>query len=396
LSNQVDLTDKELKRYDRHLRLADFGVEKQIKLKQSKVLLVGAGGLGCPIGLYLAAAGVGEIGIADDDIIDISNLQRQIAFSITEIGEFKASVLAKRLALLNPLVRVIEHLVRINNVNVEPIIQNYDLVIDGTDNFVSRFLLADACFLNKISYLHASVYQYQGQISLFPASKSPCFRCLFRFPPTESALPACSEAGILGVVTGTVGLMAATEAIKYLTDMGDLLSGQVLTHNALTQKNIKIGLEADENCPLCSDQRTILKIDKPQEQTKIPGAVTMKSSSEEKNVTQEEASKWIKNDKELCLLDVREIPEYEQGYIGNASLLPLSVLKTLFSSGQCATAEQETTNKQYAALLPQNKEQKILCYCRRGGRSLQATDILRSAGFTNTFSMDGGIEAWTE
>ncbi len=240
MSNQTHLTDEEFKRYDRHLKLVGFGLEKQLKLKQSKVLLIGAGGLGCPIGLYLAASGVGTIGIADDDTIEISNLQRQIAFSVDEIDDLKSMTLANRLRNLNPLLHVLDHSLRVDATNVEYLIKNYDLVIDGTDNFATRFLLADACFLNKITYLHASVYQYEGQISLFLPGASPCFRCLFRQPPDACALPACSEAGILGVVTGAVGLMAATEAIKYLAALGETIDGKVLLYNALKQESKRL------------------------------------------------------------------------------------------------------------------------------------------------------------
>lgn len=380
LKQQLYLTHDETKRYDRHLRLAGFGPEKQMRLKQSKVLLLGAGGLGCPIGLYLAASGVGIIGIADDDRVDIANLQRQVAFLTDDVGNPKAKVLAQRLSALNPLLQIVDHSFRIDAANVEDLITNYDLVVDGTDNFATRFLLADACFINRISYLHASVYQYEGQVSLFVPGKTPCFRCLFRQPPDASALPACNEAGILGVVTGTIGLIAVTEVIKYLTNLGDSLAGKVLLYNGLTQESKIVHIQYDENCPLCSRNATINKIE-----TQNDYAICRRQELSERVTTVDEAKQWIENDKELYLMDVREPKEYEEGHIDNAVLVPLSALKSL-----AATPEQN----HYLAKLPVKKEQKILCYCRRGSRSLQAVDILHEAGFINAFSMDGGFESW--
>lgn len=391
------LTNDELNRYDRHLKLPNFGLDKQKKLKEAKVLIVGAGGLGCPIALYLAGTGIGSISIVDNDRIDISNLQRQIAFTTDECGQLKAEILCHKINELNPLIKVNALIARVKADNVMEIIANHDLVIDGTDNFATRFLLADACYLAKTAYLHASVYQYQGQISLFEAGSSPCFRCLFRNPPSTDALPACSEAGILGSITGVIGSLVATETIKYLANIGNSLAGKILVYDFLQEKMRKIDIEVDENCPLCSKNSSIRNM---QDSLFQNGANTNTNNCinrlefSEQIISIKKASELLNNSngQKPFLLDVREEHEFQQGHIEGASLWPLSEIQSL----PAGRIRIELKNKIEKAI----KDKKtvvfpsIICYCQRGARSLKALTIMRDAGIENIFSLDGGFEAW--
>ncbi len=394
MEKQIDLSKEEVLRYDRHLRLHNFGADKQLKLKRAKILIVGAGGLGCPISLYLAACGVGKIAIADDDKVEFSNLQRQIAFSVNEIGQFKATALANRISQLNPLIEVSDLSIRINASNVENTIAGYDLVIDGTDNFATRFLIADACYLAKISYLHASVYQYEGQISLFIPGKTPCFRCLFRKPPSSSALPPCAEAGILGVVTGIIGSIAATEAIKYMTGLGDSIAGKILIYDVLNEQLKKFDIEWDVNCPLCGKGASISNVQKSaQEQIEYNNCVK-RLEVKEQIISITQAAALLTGDAagKPFLLDVREKHEYQQGHLDGASLCPLSELQSLSMDNIRAQLKSKIKSR-----IKQGKtgiSPAILCYCQRGTRSLKAVTMLRDAGIDNAFSLEGGIEAW--
>ncbi len=406
------LSDDEIKRYDRHLKLTDFGLEKQIKLKEAKLLLVGAGGLGCPIALYLAASGVGSITIIDDDKIEVSNLQRQVAFAESEIGQLKAKILANKMRELNSSIEVIDIAQRMNVNNVEQLIAGCNLVIDGTDNFASRFLIADSCYKKKISYLHAAVYQYQGQLSLFVPGKTACFRCLYKQPPSASALPACGEAGILGVVTGTIGLMAATEAVKYLAGLSDSLAGKVLIYDTLRQDLKRIGIECDANCPSCSENVDVAKLQETYKSAcmseKEQVSCTERMELNEHIITIAQAAKLVKNidaTKGPVLLDVREEREFELGHLNRAKHWPLSMLRTMpienrakelrIRLGQQNTEHSiESQNSLDHNNGNNDKEQIIICYCQRGARSLKAVSLLQEAGVSNIVSLDGGLEAW--
>jgi len=397
----MNLTDDEIRRYDRHLKLSNFDLQNQLNLKQSRTLIVGAGGLGCPIALYLAASGVGTIAIADDDKVEISNLQRQIAFSTKDIGQNKATLLTRAIAKVNPLIKAIDYVKRIDASNVNELVREYDLVIDGSDNFATRFLLADACFLAKISYLHASVHEYQGQVCLFIADKSPCFRCLYRQPPGGAALPPCTEAGILGIVTGSVGLLAATEAIKYLSGLGSSIAGKVIIYNVLEQELKKFDLERDSNCPLCSQNASITqiqneKLSKGSDQTQRDYAQCMERvESNEHMISIAQVAKLIKSselNKDVFLLDVREEHEYMQEHLEDAVFLPLSLLQTLSTAEVTAQLNRRLPTKDSK----KNKERTILCYCQRGARSLKAVGIFRQAGFAKAFSVEGGLDAWRQ
>jgi sulfur-carrier protein adenylyltransferase/sulfurtransferase len=370
---EMQLIAVELEQYSRHLKLPGFGLEKQLRLKSAKVLLVGAGGLGCPIGLYLAAAGVGTIGVADFDRVERSNLQRQIAHGVSDVGRPKVDSLIEAMRTINPLVAYQAHPSRLSAENAAEIINQYDLVLDGSDNFATRFLLADACYLSRIPLLQGAVYEYEAQLCLFVPNEGPCYRCVFREPPTQGALAPCAEVGILGVVPGTAGLMMATEAIKYLTGMAAAIQGRLLIYDGLNQSIRHWELVQDADCPLCGSNPSICEIRETQvvcpSQTK--GA---QATVEKVELTPLQARQLLNGG--AVLLDVREVFEFNTGHIAQATHIPLSQLK--------ARAEQD---------LPA-KTQPILAYCQKGQRSLEAVRILTELGYQSVFSLAGGISAW--
>ena len=390
MDQKSQLSEEEICRYDRHLRLPGFGLDKQLALKNARVLVLGGGGLGCPVALYLAAAGVGKIAIADQDRVDLSNLQRQIAYSSNKVGALKAQALSERMIDLNEAIEVVAMPLYVGPDNVEAIVPEYDLVIDGSDNFETRFLLADACYLSKVAYLHASVYQYKGQVSLFVPGKSACFRCLFQTRP-RSELAACSEVGVLGALTGIIGTLAATEAIKYITGLGNCITGQILTYDLLTGQYKKRVIEKDNECILCSDKAEIKSIG---DEKAVAKNVCIKRLEINEQVISVEKAREIlaKNDAAKSLLiDVREEHEFARGHLENAQPWPLS---------QWQEQSAEHINQQMikrlnkAEEIAANNSLIILLYCQRGHRSLKAVSLLTQAGFNNVFSLEGGLDAW--
>lgn len=368
-----ELSPIELEHYSRHLRLPGFGLEGQLSLKAAKVLLVGAGGLGCPIGLYLAAAGVGTIGVVDFDQVERSNLQRQVAHSVERVGKPKVGSLILAMQALNPMVNYIPHPYRLNETNIQQTISDYDLVLDGSDNFSTRFLIADACHLVGVPLLQGAVHQYKAQISLFVPGEGACYRCIFREPPQQSALASCAEVGVLGVMPGTTGLMMATEAIKFLSGLPTPSKGQLLLYNAMTQTLRQLPIQADADCPLCGPNATIreareLKLHCPTSTGEAHAGETQVAMSAE------QAEAFAKQG--AILLDVREWFEFEVGHLPDAINLPL---------GQVST-QAETV------LSSVNTE--VLVYCQKGQRSLEAVRQLRALGYAQSYSLTGGIGAW--
>ncbi len=367
-SNSV-FTALELEQYNRHFKLQGFGMEKQARLKAARVLLIGAGGLGCPVGLYLAAAGVGTIGVVDDDRVDRSNLQRQIAHTVETLGQLKVDSLVEAMQSINPCLTYQKHPVRLGANNIAEMIQHYDLVLDGSDNFATRFLVADACFLEKIPLLQGAVFEYEAQLSLFLPDQGPCYRCVFPNPPGAQALAPCAEVGVLGVVPGTAGLMMATEAIKYLTGMGASIHGKLLRYNALAQTLNTLTLSRNQQCALCGENPTIVE--------PVESLMTCQTPNDREafEIEAEAASALIL--KGVQLLDVREDFEFQAGHIPEAIHIPLGVLK---------------------AQIPHhlfNGEQPLLIYCQKGHRSLEAARILRAQGYKPVYSLAGGLAGWT-
>lgn len=358
------LTALEKEHYSRHLRLPGFGEEKQVLLKTAKVLLIGAGGLGCPVGMYLAAAGVGTIGIADADVVERSNLHRQVAHSTETLGQLKTHSIIRLLQGLNPFVNFIPHALRLGEKNITRIIADYDLVIDGSDNFTTRFLVADACYLQDISLLQGAVYGYEGQFSLFKRGEHACMRCLFEVPPSENALAPCHEAGVLGVVPGAVGLLMATEAIKFLTKEASIAQGKMLRYDARTMALKHYKTTKNRDCPLCGAQPTIHSA----KEIMLSCIVFP---------TEWEIAHSHALAKDALWLDVREQEEYSAGHMPDAKHFALSRLQT-----------NEMPN------IP--KDAEIIVYCQAGKRSRKAVQLLRDHGFIRCYSLAGGYNMLCE
>lgn len=369
------LSPEELNRYSRHLRLPGFTEQHQLKLKATRVLLVGAGGLGCPIGLYLAAAGVGTLGVVDNDVIEVHNLQRQIAHNSLNIGLPKVHSLIQAMRNINPLLSYQAHSTRLNADNVIELISKYDLIIDGSDNFATRYLLADACYFQGIPLLHGAVYQYEAQMALFPQDGSACYRCLFPTPPTRNGLAPCDEIGIFGMIPGTVGTLMATEAVKWITGIGPTIEGQLLRYNAIDQTIQKLRMVQDEACPLCSSQSSIQELE---DATQAACDLQPEPESEDLSdyiLSRSQARHFIANG--AFILDVREPFEYGINHLHGAYCLPLGSI------------EASTIGE-----IPKNEP--VLAYCQKGARSLQAVQRLRALGLTKVFSLEGGLAAWNE
>ena len=368
---------EDLIRYARHFVLPQVGPEGQRKLADSRVLLVGAGGLGSPASLYLAAAGVGTLGIVDADLVDLSNLQRQVLHGIHQLGQLKVSSAKDRLWELNPNVEVIPHAVRLTAENALEVIGPYDLVVDGSDNFPTRYLVNDACVLSGKPYVYGAVDRWEGQVSVFSISGGPCYRCLFREPPPPGLVPNCAEAGVLGVLPGIIGSIQAAEVVKTILGVGDSLSGRLLLFDALAMSFREVRLRRNPECPVCGDRPT---------QTELVdydlfcgveshGAPTPRDPLLQ--LTPKEVEEALGADLPPLLLDVRERHEWEIGNLGawGATLIPF---------GEVRGRVEE---------LP--KKQRIVVYCHVGVRSALIADLLRTLGFRSVANLKGGYLAWT-
>lgn len=371
---QQTLTTEETKRYSRHLLLSEVGVEGQKKLKNSKVLCIGAGGLTSPAALYLAAAGVGHLGLVDADHVDASNLQRQILYGTPDVGQKKTHIARERLLRLNPQIHIQEHETFLTAENGKEIASSYDLILDGSDNFSTRYLTNDLAFFLKKPLIYGSVFRFEGQCTLFEAhQEGPCYRCLFPEAPPANLIPSCSEAGVLGVVPGIIGTLQATEALKWILDIGTSLCGRLLQWNALTMKFREFQIRKNPHCPLCGPHPTITHLI----QEKFHCASSMTSNpSPIPTITVEELQQKLKHNSTIKLVDVREPSEYAIAKIDKSQLIPL---------GELMTRLDELSRNDEIALL-----------CRSGGRSAQALVWLRDAGFSKLYNVEGGILAWKE
>ncbi|MFM8921765.1 MAG: molybdopterin-synthase adenylyltransferase MoeB [Candidatus Nanopelagicaceae bacterium] len=359
------LTNEEKQRYSRHLLIPDVDLLGQQRLINAKVLCIGAGGLGSPTILYLAAAGVGTIGILDFDQVEISNLQRQIIHSQTDVGKSKVQSAAEKAKALNPSINLNLHQVRLDESNALEIFANYDLIIDGTDNFATRYLINDAAALLGKPYIWGSIYRFDGQASVFWSEHGPCYRCLHPSPPPPGLVPSCAEGGVLGSLCGAIGAIQSTEAIKLITGIGHSLLGELLIHSALDTTYQKIKIEKNPNCPICNGTQTKLL---PSYQALCnPGVFA---------ITTEELAVRLLAEPDLVLVDVREPDEFAAGAISGALLLPVAK----FFDGSALQ------------LLP--RDQEIVLYCRSGVRSANCLEILRGAGFLQSAHLEGGILAW--
>ena len=370
-----ELDNEEVLRYSRHLIIPEVGLEGQRRLKASRALLVGAGGLGSPLGLYLAAAGVGHLGLVDFDVVDLTNLHRQVIHGTSDIGRSKLDSARDRIADINPHVHVERYDTRLTSQNALEIVRDYDIVIDGTDNFPTRYLVNDACVLSGIPNVYGSIFRFEGQLSVFATEDGPCYRCLFREPPPPGMVPSCAEGGVLGVLPGLVGILQATEALKLLLGIGQPLVGRLLLVDALRAQFRTLKLQRDPECPACGTHELKELIDY-EEFCGIRKAAAEARANAVPEITPSELAARLERGDDLDLIDVREPHEWDIARIPGARLVPLGTL---------------------AEALPSlDRTRAIVVHCKGGGRSAKAVRQLLDAGFQNVTNLAGGITRWSE
>ncbi len=373
MTNRTTLTSEEKIRYDRHLRLPEIGLEGQLALRNSKVLLIGCGGLGAPASLYLAAAGVGSLGLLDFDRVEASNLQRQVLFQHDQIGRSKAECAAERLRALNPGVAVQVYDERLHRGNALELIADYDLVLDGSDNFETRYVANDACSILGRPNVHASVFRFQGQVAIFDTAQgSACYRCLFPDLPPAELTPSCAEGGVLGVLPGVVGSLQATEALKLLLNKGRPLTGRLLVLDLLNARFREMAIPKDPTCRLCGGESPVADLEDPRltEHPAFRVCCDLELTSEELRARIDSKEAWL-------VVDVRDLSEWEAGRL--ATLDPMHLPLDRILQGQ--------------AELPTDRP--LLLYCRSGERSRRAVAHLRSSGYHRAWSLHGGLSAWS-
>jgi len=369
------LSKEEIARYSRHLILPEVGMQGQLKLKQAKVAMIGAGGLGAPLGLYLAAAGIGRIGIVDFDVVDASNLQRQVIHGTRDLGRKKLDSAADRMRDINPNVTIDKFDTGLSSENALDILKDYDLVIDGTDNFPTRYLVNDACVLLKKPNVYGSIFRFEGQATVFAYEDGPCYRCLYPEPPPPGLVPSCAEGGVLGILPGLIGVIQATEAVKIILGIGDTLKNRLLLYDALGMRFRELKLKRDRNCPVCGDHPTITKLIDYQEFCGIRPMASQPAPAEGVIDVTEVKQKLDRGD-DFVLIDVREPHEYQIARIPGARLIPLGEL-----------------SKHLGEFDP---DADIVAHCKTGGRSQKAVDLLKQNGFRHVRNMTGGITAWSD
>ncbi len=368
-----DFSHEEIERYRRHLLLPEVGMAGQRRLKGARVLIVGAGGLGCPVAMYLAAAGVGRLGLVDFDRVDATNLQRQLLYRTADTGRPKLEAAAEALAAINPHVEITPHPVRLTAANALDLLGPYDLVVDGTDNFATRYLVNDACVLLGKPNVYGSIYRFEGKVSVLCAPAGPCYRCLYPDPPPPELVPNCAEGGVLGVLPGLVGMLQATEAVKLILGQGEPLVGRLLLLDALKMSFTTLKIRRSAQCPACGDEPTIDRLVDIEQACAAEGAPPEDGAPE---ISVQELHRQLERGEPLFVLDVREPHEADICRLERSTLIPLGQLP-----GRLAE-------------LP--AEGRIVVHCRSGGRSARAIGLLREAGFGDVFNLTGGILAWAE
>jgi len=371
--SKAPLRPDQYERYRRHLSLPQFGLEGQQKLLDGRVLLIGAGGLGSPLALYLAAAGVGTLGLVDDDVVDASNLQRQVLYNTNDIGRPKLEVARERLEALNPDLAVQLYSTRLDSGNALQIFADYDVVVDGTDNFPTRYLANDACVLLGKPNVHGAIFRFEGQATVFDAVRGPCYRCLYPEPPPPGAVPSCAEGGVLGVLPGLIAMIQATETVKLVAGIGELLIGRLLQYDALEMRFNEFRLRKDPECPVCGTHPSVTQLIDYRGFCGLPAA----EAAEAPEVSAAEVARRQRAGEEFLLLDVREPDEFARASIPGSRLVPLAELERRLLE------------------LADWKERPIVVHCHVGGRSARAARLLRESGFTAVSNLTGGIEAWS-
>ena len=371
----VELSNEEIARYSRHLIMPEVALDGQKKLKQARVLTIGAGGLGAPLAMYLAAAGVGTLGIVDFDVVDESNLQRQIIHGTSDIGRPKMESAHDRINDINPNVHVEAYEEALSSENALEIFKDFDVIVDGTDNFPTRYLVNDACVLMGKPNVYGSIFRFEGQASVFWAKEGPCYRCLYPEPPPPGLVPSCAEGGVLGILPGAIGTIQATETVKLILGIGEPLVGRLLLYDALGMSFREMKLRKDPNCPVCGENPSVTELIDYQEFCGIPQANAQATADEVPEITVQELKKRLDNGENLSVLDVREPHEYEVANIG-ARLIPLNELPE--------------------RLAELDRDVPLAVHCKTGGRSARAVKLLQETGFQNAFNVEGGITAWSE
>jgi adenylyltransferase/sulfurtransferase len=388
----AELTVDEVRRYSRHLIIPDVGMAGQKRLKNAKVLVIGAGGLGSPALMYLAAAGVGTIGIVEFDEVDESNLQRQIIHGQSDVGRPKAVSAQESVQEINPLVNVVVHGERLDNDNVYAIFEGYDLIVDGTDNFATRYMVNDAAFFLGIPYVWGSIYRFDGQASVYAAglrnskdpalreaaAEAPCYRCLYPEPPPPGMVPSCAEGGVLGVLCASIGSIQVNEAIKMLTGMGDPLVGKLMIYDALEMEYRKLKVRKDPNCALCGDNATVTELI---DYDSFCGAVSEEAADAAagSTISVHQLKQWLEDRDDVFLVDVREQVEWDINRIPGATLIP----KGDFLNGSAL--------EQIPAV---DSGKQVVLHCKSGVRSAEVLAILKGAGYSDAVHVGGGVVAW--
>ncbi|HEY3170084.1 MAG TPA: molybdopterin-synthase adenylyltransferase MoeB [Thermoanaerobaculia bacterium] len=372
------LSNEEIRRYSRHLIMPEVGVEGQKKLKAARVLAIGAGGLGSPLAVYLAAAGIGTIGLVDHDVVDDSNLQRQILYGVSDVGRPKLQAAAERLREMNPNVDVVPYETRLSSENALEIFRDYDIVADGTDNFPTRYLVNDACVLTGKPNVYASIFRFEGQASVFWAEKGPCYRCLYTEPPPPGLVPSCAEGGVLGILPGLLGVIQATETVKLILGSGEPLIGRLLLVDALSMRFRELKLRKNSNCVICGPNPTVTKLidyaefcGVPQEEARVAA-----STSGLPEVTVQQLKSMRESGEDFVLVDVREPHEIAICAFPDSVKIPLGTLPQ--NLNKLSTADE------------------IVVHCKMGGRSAKAVQFLRDAGFRKVRNLAGGIDRWAQ
>ena len=368
------LTNEEILRYSRHLIMPEVGMEGQLKLKGAKVLLIGIGGLGAPLGLYLTAAGIGKIGLVDFDVVDFTNLQRQVTFGTSDVGKPKTEAAKARLSNLNPDVEIISYETKLTSENALELFKDYDVIVDGTDNFPTRYLVNDACILLGKPNVYGSIFRFEGQATVFGMPDGPCYRCLYPAPPPPGLGPSCGEGGVLGVLPGIIGSLQALETIKLILGRGDSLVGRLLLFDALTLKFRELKLRKNSNCAICGSHRKIHKLIDYNEFCGVRGEEEPEMDLHVPEITARELKERLDRGDEIFILDVREPHEYQICNL-KGHLIPL---------GELPRRVHEL-----------DSSHEIVAHCRSGKRSAEAVDFLRKAGFRKVLNLRGGILSWS-
>ncbi|MCP5111131.1 MAG: molybdopterin-synthase adenylyltransferase MoeB [bacterium] len=373
----VSLSNEEIYRYSRHLIMPEVAMEGQLKLKQAKVLLVGTGGLGAPLGMYLAAAGIGRIGLVDFDVVDYTNLQRQIIHGTKDVGRKKLDSACETMADINPHIQLDRHEVALTSENALDIIKDYDLVVDGTDNFPTRYLVNDACVLLGKPNVYGSIFRFEGQATVFAYEGGPCYRCLYPEPPPPGLVPSCAEGGVLGILPGTIGVIQATETVKLVLGSGELLVGRLMLYDALAMRFRELKLRKNPECPVCGDNPTIKELIDYHEFCGVPRDEEAEAEGPAGfDIDPVEVKAKYDNGDRFVLLDVREPHELQICSLPNATLIPL---------GQIPNRVHEL-----------DTADEIVAVCKVGMRSARAVNFLRQAGFGKVKNMRGGTNLWAE